>query len=52
MNPAASLLAPEDSLETRNAKLLKMTTVLMARVYRSTDNSSAAFTHFQRAQML
>lgn len=52
MNPAASLLAPEDSLETRNAKLLKMTTVLMARVERSTDDSGAAFAHFQRALML
>lgn len=52
MNLAASLLAPEDSLETRNAKLLKMTLVLMARVERSTDDSGAAFAHFQRALML
>lgn len=49
---AGSLLAPEDSLETRNAKLLKMTSVLMARVERSTDDSGAAFAHFQRALML
>ncbi|MFT3972374.1 MAG: PAS-domain containing protein [Amaricoccus sp.] len=52
MNLAASLLAPEDSLETRNAKLLKMTSVLMARVERSTEDSGAAFAHFQRALML
>lgn len=52
MNLATSLLAPEDSLETRNAKLLKMTSVLMARVERSTDDSGAAFAHFQRALML
>lgn len=52
MKLAASLLAPDDSLETRNAKLLKMTAVLMARVERSTDDSGAAFAHFQRAIML
>lgn len=52
MNLAASLLAPEDSLETRNAKLLKMTSVLMARVEQSTDDGGAAFAHFQRALVL
>jgi signal transduction histidine kinase/CheY-like chemotaxis protein len=52
VNLAASLLAPEDSLETRNSKLLKMTSVLMARVERSTDDSGAAYAHFQRALML
>jgi two-component system, sensor histidine kinase len=52
MNLAESLLAPDDSLETRNAKLLKMTSVLMARVERSTDDSGAAFAHFQRAIVL
>lgn len=52
MNLAASLLSPDDSLETRNAKLLKMTSVLMARVEQSTDDSGAAFAHFQRALML
>lgn len=52
MSLASSLLAPEDSLETRNAKLLKMTSVLMARVERSTDDGGAAFAHFQRALML
>ncbi len=47
-----ALLRPGDSLETQNAKLLKMTAALMRRVEQSTDDSGAAYAHFQRAVVL
>ena len=47
-----SLINPEDSLEAQNAKLLKITSVLMQRVEKATDDSGAAYAHFQRALML
>jgi signal transduction histidine kinase/CheY-like chemotaxis protein len=47
-----SLVNAADSLERQNAKLLKMTTVLMRRVEQATDESGAAYAHFQRALVL
>ena len=47
-----SLLNAADSLERQNAKLLKMTTALMRRVEQATDESGAAYAHFQRALVL
>ena len=47
-----SLIDPRDSLERQNEKLNKITSVLMRRVERSTDDSGAAYAHFLRALML
>ena len=47
-----SLINPEDSLEQQREKLLKITAVLMQRVEQATDDSGAAYAHFQRALML
>jgi len=47
-----SLINPNDSLEQQNEKLLKITAVLMQRVEQATDDSGAAYAHFQRALML
>ena len=47
-----SLINPSDSLEVQNRKLLKITSVLMERVEQATDDSGAAYAHFQRALML
>lgn len=46
------LINPEDSLEQQNRKLLKITSVLMRRVEQATDDSGAAYAHFQRALLL
>jgi signal transduction histidine kinase/ActR/RegA family two-component response regulator len=47
-----SLVNPADPLERQNAKLLKMTEALMRRVEQVTDDSGAAYAHFQRALVL
>ncbi|MCG8355754.1 MAG: PAS-domain containing protein [Kiloniellales bacterium] len=47
-----SLINPSDTLEQQNEKLLKITAVLMQRVEQATDDSGAAYAHFQRALML
>lgn len=47
-----SLINPDDSLEQQREKLLKITSVLMQRVEQATDDSGAAYAHFQRALML
>ena len=44
-----SLLDPADAVERQNAKLLKIVSVLMARVEQATDESGAAWAQFQRA---
>jgi hypothetical protein len=48
----ASLINQTDSLERQNAKLLKITAALMRRVEQATDDSGAAYAHFQRAVVL
>lgn len=47
-----SLINPNDTLEQQREKLLKITAVLMQRVEQATDDSGAAYAHFQRALML
>ena len=47
-----SLTDPGDSIERKNEKLLKITSALMRRVERATDDSDAAYAHFLRALML
>lgn len=47
-----ALINPSDPLERQNEKLWKITTALMQRVERSTEDDSAAYAHFQRALLL
>ncbi|QPH53657.1 PAS domain-containing sensor histidine kinase [Pontivivens ytuae] len=47
-----ALLDPTDDLARQNEKLLRISEVLMNRVEQATNDSGAAFAHFQRAAML
>lgn len=46
---APGLIAPDDDLERQNAKLRRITDVLMARIERNTEQTGDAFSLFQRA---
>lgn len=49
---ARHYIDPTETLERQNAKLRKITDVLMRRVERSTDENGAEFAHFQAAIVL
>lgn len=52
MSLTGNLVSDEDDAERRVAKLIKISEALMRRVEQATDDSGAAYAHFEKAVML